>query len=73
MNALLAQVIHGGLRAWSLGDLLIAVVILAACVGLVWIACRQFGVTIPQWAVQVFWIVVVAAVVIFAIRFLLTL
>ncbi len=60
-------------RSWSLGEILIAVVIVAAAVALVYVALRQFGVSIPQWVVQVFWIVVVAVVVIFAIRFVLTL
>lgn len=55
----------GGL---TLAELLIAVVVIAACVALVYVALKQFGVTIPPWVVQVFWIVVVAFVVIAAIR-----
>jgi hypothetical protein len=59
--------------SYSLVEVAIAVVIIAAVCGLVWVALRQFQIAIPQWAIQVFWIVVVAAVVIFAIRFLTTL
>jgi len=72
MNALLAQ---GGLRGfdWSIGSIAIAIVIIAAVVALVYIALRQFNVSIPAWVVQVFWVLVVAVVVILAIRFVLSL
>jgi hypothetical protein len=69
-SALLAQ---AAWRAWSLGDLLVAVVVIAACVALVYVALRQFGIVIPQWVVSVFWIVVVAFVVIMAIRLVMSL
>lgn len=62
-----------GIYAWSLQDMLIAIVIIAAAVALVYVALRQFGVGIPPWVVQVFWIVVVAIVVIFAIRLVFSL
>lgn len=58
---------------WSVGELLIAVVVVGACLGLVYVALRQFGVAIPGWVMQVLWIVAVAVVVIFAIRFILSL
>lgn len=61
------------ISSWGLSDILIAVVIIAACVALVWIALRQFKVTIPDWVIQVFWILVVCVVVIFAIRFVTSL
>ncbi len=55
-------------QQWSIVDMAIAVVIIAAIVGLVYVALNQFGVGIPAWVIQVFWILVVAFVVIFAIR-----
>ncbi len=61
------------IRTWGLGDILIAIVVIAACIALVYIALRQFGITIPEWVKQVFWVVVVAIVVIFAIRLVLSL
>lgn len=61
------------IRAWSFGDMAIAIVIIAAVIALVFVALRQFNVTIPAWVVQVFWIVVVAVVVIFAIKLVLSL
>jgi hypothetical protein len=57
---------------WSLGELLIAVVIIAACVALVYVALRQFEIEIPRWMIQVFRIIIVALVIIFAIRLVLS-
>ncbi len=57
---------------WSIGSIAIAVVIIAAVVGLVYVALRQFNVAIPAWVIQVFWILVVAFVVIAAIRLVLS-
>ncbi len=57
---------------WGLGDFLIAIVVIAACIALVYVALRQFGVSIPPWVVQVAWIIAVAFVVIVAIRLVLS-
>lgn len=56
-------------RAYSLVEILIAVVVIAACVALVYVALSQFGIAIPGWVITCFWIVVVAFVVVAAIRF----
>ncbi len=56
-------------RAWSLADIAIAIVIIGAVVALVYVALKQFNVTIPPWVVQVFWILVVCVVVVLGIRF----
>lgn len=61
---------QGGIATWSLIDIIIAIVIVAACVAIMYVALRQFGVSIPQWVITIFWIVVVAIVAIFAIRFI---
>ncbi len=72
MMSLFAQ--HGvGVAGWDIGHILIIVIIIAACIGIAVIAFRVFEVKPPPWAIQMFWVVVVAAVAIFAIRFLLTL
>ncbi len=54
-------------------EILILIVIIAACVGIMFIALRVFGVTIPPWAIQIFWICVCAVVAILAIRFVASL
>lgn len=59
-------------RAWSIGDIAVAIVVIAALVALVYIALHQFGVTIPEWVKQVAWVVVVAFVVILAIKIILS-
>lgn len=58
--------------SYSFGQIAIAIVVIAAVIGLLLVACRQFGVSIPDWLVQVFWIVVAACVIIFAIRLVLS-
>lgn len=63
---------QGPFWGWSFGEMAIAVVIVAAVVALVWVALRQFGVGIPAWVIQVFWILVVAFVVILAIRLVMS-
>jgi hypothetical protein len=50
-------------------NIAIAIVVIAAVVGLVMVALHKFGITIPDWVAQIFWIVVVAVVVIAAIKF----
>ena len=67
---MLAQII---VRQWSVGDLAILVVVIAAIVALVYVALNKFGVAIPGWVQQVFWILVVAIVIIAAIRFVMSL
>lgn len=56
---------------WSLGSILIAVIILVACVAIVYAYCQYAGIVIPPFVIRVFWIVVLACVAIFALRFLL--
>ena len=58
---------------WTFGDWIIAIIIIAACLGVLYIALRQFGVEIPQWLIRIVMICVVALVAIAAVRFLLSL
>lgn len=71
MSSLLA-LWSGPVTAWGIGDLAIMIVIVAAVVALVYVGLRQFDVSIPQWVIQIFWIVVVAFCVIFAIRLVMS-
>lgn len=67
------QILAQGGRAlagWSLQSLIIAIVIIAAAVGVMIVALKVFEVSIPPWVVKIFWIVLVAFVAIFAIRLL---
>lgn len=59
---------EGDVRTWGFVDILVMIVIIAACVGLVYVGLQQFGVTIPPFVVKCFWIVVCAFCVIFCIR-----
>ncbi len=69
MNLLAQAAFHG----MGIGQIAIYVVIVAAICACVFVALRQFGIAIPNWVVQLFWILVVAFVVILAIRFLMSL
>ena len=70
---MLLAIFDGPLRGWGFVDFLVLIVIIAACVAIMYVALRQFGIAIPPWVIQIFWIVVVACVAIFAIRFVATL
>ncbi len=70
MTALLAL---RDISTWGVGDFLIAIVVLAACFGIAYLALQYFGVTIPAIVYRIFWIVVIAVVAILAIRFVLSL
>jgi hypothetical protein len=69
MNALLALAPVG---AWGIGEWIIAIIVIAACVGVMYVALNYFGVQIPPWAIRIFWIVVVACVAVFAVRLMLS-
>jgi uncharacterized protein (DUF983 family) len=55
----------------SLIQIIIAAIVLAGVIGIALIAIRQAGLNIPSWVIQIFWIVVVVVVAVFAIRFLM--
>lgn len=51
-------------------QLAIAVIILAAIAGVVWVVLRQLGMVPPAWATNILWIVVLAFVAVLAILLL---
>ncbi len=57
--------------AWSLGHVLISLIVIAAIVGIALVALRASGIPVPPWVWNIIWIVVVAFVAIYAIRFVL--
>lgn len=67
MGSLLALV---SLTGWTLLGLAHAIIIIAAVVAIVFIALRKFGITIPDWLVSMFWVIVVAFVALFALELL---
>ena len=58
--------------AWGLSDILIAIVVIAAVVAIVYAALNYFGMTIPPVVVKIFWIVVIAVLAILAIKFIIS-
>lgn len=71
MTSLFGQ-LRGG--TMSLEGILIGVLVFIAVVAIAYIIItKAFGVTIPQWLIQVFWIVVAVAIGVIAIKFVLSL
>ncbi len=54
--------------SWGVVEILKLVIIVAACIAIVVVALSVFKITIPEWAKQIFWIVVVAVVALIAIN-----
>ena len=63
MNAILGQVVQRGGGAWTLGEILIAVVVIIALVAVVAIFVRVAGIPIPNWVWQILGVVVCAFLV----------
>lgn len=63
-----SQIVAG----YGLGQLAIFIVILLALAGLVMVYVRQSGISVPEWLSRVIGIVVAAAVIILAIKIVLS-
>lgn len=48
---------------------IIIAIAIAAAIGILLVAVHVFGIAIPAWAVQIFWIIIVAVVAIAAVKF----
>lgn len=59
--------------AWTVGEIVIAIIIIAAVVGICYAALNYFGVQVPPIVIKIIGIVLVAALAIIAVRFLLSL
>ena len=68
---LFAQALWMG--GWSVGSLAVAIVVTAGVCAVVFVVLRKLNISIPDWVVNIFWIVVVVAVGIMAIRLLMSL
>ena len=56
--------------SYSLLQLLVLVIIVAAAVAIVLVVLRAMGVTVPQWIIQIGWILLACALGIIALKFL---
>ncbi len=62
------------IQTWGIGESLIAIVVICAAVGVVYLVCTKvFHVTIPDWFIQILWICLAALVAVIAIRFIFSL
>lgn len=73
--ALVAQAVApgGGWRAWTLTDWVVAIIIVAAVIAILYVALQGMGITLPEWFKKIAVIVVVAVVAVLAIKLILTL
>lgn len=71
MNALPAAA--GMFWGYTFGEVAIALVVIAAILGILFYALHEFGVAVPPFFVKCLWIVLVAVIAILAIRFLMSL
>ncbi len=69
-QTLIAQVGRGGMWGYSFEELIVRVVIVAAIIGILYVALDYFGVKIPGWLLRCIGIVIVAFVAIICIRLL---
>ncbi len=60
-------------HTWTLGGIVKAVIIVAALVGIVYVALTWFEISIPPPLARIFWICVVAFLALVAVEFLLSL
>lgn len=58
---------------WTFGQIIIGIIICAACIAVLYAALGALGVAIPPLAITVFWIVVIACIAILGIKLLLSL
>lgn len=70
MNALLA-LFQGPVGAWSFGEILIALIMIGAAIGIAYVFFQYIGWQPPPWLIKIIMIVVVACVAIIAIRMVL--
>ena len=60
------------MNGMGIGQLAIYALVVGAIIAIVFIALRQMGVSIPPFVIQIFWVVVVLLVAIFAIRLVMS-
>jgi hypothetical protein len=58
---------------WGFADIIIAIIVIAAVVAILYYALSWFGIQIPPVVQKIGWILVVAVIAILAVRFLLSL
>ncbi len=58
---------------WTFVQWIIAIIVIAACVGIMYVGLGVMGVAIPSWVITIGWICAAAFVGIIAIKFIVSL
>ena len=72
MLAQVSAVLAVGLGGYSIGELMIGVIIVAAIIAITYIALKGFGIPIPPWFMQIVLVIVLCIVAVFAIRLIMS-
>ncbi len=70
---LMFAIFSGPMGSWGLVDWVIAIIIAAAVIGIMYVLAGVFEIQIPPWLIKIFWIVVACVIGIGAIRFIASL
>ena len=73
MSTLLAAMWDRPVQSWGIVDILKLVILIAAAIAIVVIALKAFEIKIPDWAVKMFWVVVIAVCALIAINIIASL
>ncbi len=65
--------IADNIRAWSLSDVLVAVIVIVICVGITIIVVKACEIPIPPWVWKILGLCLLGVLAIFAIRFVTSL
>lgn len=57
---------------WSFGRIVIAIIIIAAVIAIMYVALNQLGIVIPAFVITLFWIIFVAVLAIGAVKLILS-
>ncbi len=72
--SLIALLAEGNpLAGWSFVQIIIAIIVIAGAVAILFLVFRKLGITIPDFVVQIFWIVVLIVIAVVAIKFIASL
>ena len=57
--------------SYSIAQLVVAAIVIISVVGILLVVLKANSIQIPQWVVHIFWIVILAAVAIFAVKLIM--
>lgn len=56
------------MAGWSISRIIVAIIVLAGCLAILWVALGALGIAIPAFVVTCLWIVLIVAVCVIAVK-----